>query len=74
MENFSLLKTLNISSTIYDIHVPDPETIENSTSKFIAVCCASAGKTGNLRAVQRSKGLDFDFQLLSFESTNRPVT
>ena len=74
LEDFTMIKTLNASSTVYAIHAPDPETIENSTSKFLAVCCASAGKTGNLKVIQRSKGLDFDFQLLVFDCTSKPVT
>ena len=74
LEDFSMIKTLNAGSTVYDIHAPDPETIENSTSKFLAVCCASAGKTGNLKVVKRGKGLDFDWQLLVFDCTNKPVT
>ena len=73
LTEFTKVKSLNACSNIYDMYTADPDTDENSNSKFIAVCCQHAGKTSNLK-VKRNKGLDFDLQMFAFDSTNKAVT
>ena len=56
------------------MHVPNLNFHENSTTKFLAVCCQSAGKTGNLRVLRKGKAFDFDFKMFAFDSTKSPCT
>ena len=58
--DFEKVFTMNTHSSIHDVYIPNADYQENSTSKIIAICGQSQGKTGNIKVRKTKTGFDFD--------------